>query len=60
MAIGGTDLNVCPCLHVISGAGLIDIELARRGRRLRRANGEEKARQFGTLGYSIRAAKPGP
>lgn len=45
---------------MISGAGLIDVELAGEVDTFGGASGEEKARQFGTLGYSIRARKPGP
>ena len=44
---------------MISGAGLIDVELAGQVDTFGGAGGEEKARQFGTSGYSIRAVKPG-
>jgi hypothetical protein len=40
---------------VISGAGLIDVELAGQVDTFGGASGEEKARQFGTTGYAIRA-----
>jgi hypothetical protein len=43
---------------VISGAGLVDIELANPVDTFAGAGGEESARQFGTYGYSIRARKP--
>jgi hypothetical protein len=43
---------------VISGAGLADIELANQLDTFAGASGEQKARQFGTYGYSIRARKP--
>jgi hypothetical protein len=42
---------------VIRGAGLVDIELGAPVDTFAGASGEEKARQFGTLGYSIRARK---
>src|SRR5438128_485391 len=41
-----------------SGAGLEDIELANPLDTFAGARGEESAREFGTLGYSIRARKP--
>jgi hypothetical protein len=44
---------------VIAGAGLVDIEFANPVDTFAGASGEEKARQFGTFGYSIRARKPG-
>ncbi len=43
---------------MISGAGLVDVELAGQVDTFGGAGGEEKARQFGTRGYSIRARKP--
>jgi hypothetical protein len=43
---------------VISGAGLVDIELANAVDTFAGASGEKKARQFGTYGYSIRARRP--
>ena len=43
---------------MISGAGLVDIELANPVDTFAGASGENKARQFGTYGYSIRARKP--
>jgi hypothetical protein len=43
---------------VISGAGLVDIELANPVDTFAGASGEKKARQFGTHGYSIRARRP--
>ena len=42
---------------VIRGAGLTEIELAGEVDTFLGAGGEEKARQFGTTGYSIRARK---
>jgi hypothetical protein len=44
---------------VILGAGLVDVELGAPVDTFAGAGGEEKARQFGTLGYSIRARRPG-
>ena len=43
---------------MIRGAGLIDIELANPVDTFAGASGEVSAREFGTLGYSIRARKP--
>lgn len=43
---------------MIEGAGLIDVELANPTDSFAGAEGEAKARQFGTYGYSIRARKP--
>jgi hypothetical protein len=43
---------------VISGAGLVDVELANPLDTFAGAGGEESAREFGTWGYSIRARKP--
>lgn len=43
---------------MIGGAGLIDVELAGQVDTFEGAGGEEKARQFGTSGYAIRAEKP--
>jgi hypothetical protein len=43
---------------MISGVGLIDIELANQVDTFAGASGEKKARQFGTCGYSIRARRP--
>jgi hypothetical protein len=43
---------------VISGAGLVDTELANQVDTFAGASGEKKARQFGSFGYSIRARKP--
>jgi hypothetical protein len=45
---------------VIAGAGLVDIELANPIDTFAGAGGESSAREFGTLGYSIRARKPVP
>ena len=42
---------------VIGGAGLIDVELANPLDTFAGARGEESAREFGTLGYSIRARR---
>jgi len=42
---------------VITGAGLIDIELGPAVDAFAGARGEDKARQFGTYGYPIRARK---
>jgi hypothetical protein len=43
---------------VISGAGLVDIDLANPLDTFAGASGEKQARQFGTYGYSIRARRP--
>ena len=43
---------------MIGGAGLVDIELANPVDTFAGAGGMESAREFGTLGYSIRAGKP--
>ena len=43
---------------MITGAGLVEIELANQIDTFAGAGGEGKARQFGTCGYSIRAIKP--
>jgi hypothetical protein len=43
---------------VIRGAGLVDVELGPRIDSFAGARGEDKARQFGTYGYPIRARKP--
>ena len=43
---------------MISGAGLVDIELANPVDTFAGASGEKQARQFGTYGYSIRARRP--
>ena len=43
---------------MIRGAGLIDVELGPRIDSFAGASGEDKARQFGTYGYPIRARKP--
>jgi hypothetical protein len=43
---------------VILGAGLVDFELGAPVDTFAGAGGEAQARQFGTLGYSIRASKP--
>ena len=43
---------------MISGAGLVDVELGPPVDTFAGAGGEEKARQFGTYGYPIRARKP--
>jgi hypothetical protein len=43
---------------VIRGAGLVDVELGAPVDTFAGASGEAKARQFGTLGYSIRARRP--
>src|SRR5205809_943856 len=42
---------------LIGGAGLIDVELANPLDTFAGARGEESAREFGTLGYSIRARR---
>ena len=42
---------------MIRGAGLVDVELAGEVDTFAGASGEEKARQFGTSGYAIRASK---
>jgi hypothetical protein len=42
---------------VIAGAGLVDVEIANPLDAFAGARGEESAREFGTLGYSIRARK---
>jgi len=42
---------------VIGGAGLIDVELANPLDTFAGARGEQSAREFGTLGYSIRARR---
>jgi hypothetical protein len=43
---------------VITGAGLTDVELGPAIDAFAGARGEDKARQFGTYGYPIRARKP--
>ena len=43
---------------MIRGAGLVDVELAAPVDTFGGTTGEERARAFGTLGYSIRARKP--
>lgn len=43
---------------MIRGAGLVDIELANPVDTFAGTGGEASAREFGTLGYSIRALKP--
>jgi Carbon-nitrogen hydrolase len=43
---------------VIRGAGLTEVELAGEVDTFAGAGGEEKARAFGTTGYSIRARRP--
>jgi len=43
---------------VITGAGLADVEFGPVVDTFGGAAGEEKARQFGTYGYPIRAPKP--
>ena len=43
---------------MIGGAGLLDVELANPVDAFAGAHGEESAREFGTLGYSIRARRP--
>ncbi len=43
---------------MIRGAGLVDVELGPPVDTFAGAGGEDKARQFGTLGYPIRASKP--
>ena len=42
---------------MITGAGLLDVELANPIDAFAGASGEASAREFGTLGYSIRARK---
>jgi hypothetical protein len=44
---------------VIRAAGLVDFELGPPVDAFAGSVGEEKARRFGTLGYPIRARKPG-
>src|SRR5690349_1567847 len=44
--------------RVIGGAGLTDIELANPLDTFAGARGEASVREFGTLGYSIRARRP--
>jgi len=43
---------------VITGAGLVEVELANQLDTFAGAEGEKSARKFGTYGYSIRARKP--
>ena len=43
---------------MISAAGLMDVELANPIDAFAGASGQASAREFGTLGYSIRARKP--
>ena len=43
---------------MITGAGLVEVELANPLDTFAGARGEESAREFGTLGYSIRARRP--
>jgi len=43
---------------VITGAGLVDVELANPLDTFAGAGGEKSARQYGTLGYSIKARRP--
>ncbi len=43
---------------MISGSGLIEVEFAGQVDTFGGAGGEEKARQFGTTGYSVRSVKP--
>lgn len=43
---------------MIRGAGLVDIELGAPVDTFAGASGEEKARRFGTRGWSIRARRP--
>jgi hypothetical protein len=43
---------------VITGAGFVEVELANQIDTFGGAAGEDKARQFGTYGYSISARKP--
>jgi hypothetical protein len=43
---------------VISGAGLIDVEMGPMVETFAGASGEEKAKQFGTYGLPIRAQRP--
>ena len=45
---------------MISGAGLVEVVLAGQVDTFGGASGEEKARQFGTSGYAIRALKSEP
>jgi cobalt-zinc-cadmium resistance protein CzcA len=45
-------------IRVIRGVGLIDVEYGPPVDTFAGAGGEEKARRFGTYGYSIRARKP--
>lgn len=44
---------------MISGAGLVEVQLANPIDTFAGAGGQAQAKQFGTLGYSIRARKPG-
>lgn len=43
---------------MIGAAGLVDVELGNPVDTFAGAGGEESAREFGTLGYSIQAKKP--
>lgn len=43
---------------MITGAGLVDVEMANQVDTFAGAGGEAKARKFGTYGYSIRASRP--
>jgi hypothetical protein len=43
---------------VITGAGLVDVELANRVDTFAGAAGEASAREFGTYGYAIRGRRP--
>jgi hypothetical protein len=43
---------------VMRAAGFVDAEVANRVDTFAGAAGEEKARTFGTFGYSIKASKP--
>jgi hypothetical protein len=44
---------------VIEHAGLVDVEFGPAADTFAGAEGEEKARAFGTFGYPIRSARPG-
>ncbi len=43
---------------MIRGAGLVDVELGPPVDTFAGAGGEDKARQFGTYGFPVRARKP--
>lgn len=43
---------------MLTGAGLVEVELANRVDTFAGAEAEANARRYGTYGYSIRARKP--